>query len=150
MVNKRKRKNSFNTRAENTREERKGSSFADLITFSFKDLDQTQPKYKPQTLSLWAKDNFLEPLLIHLKELSKIKLRDSIREQRIKIYGDFPEKSKTDFTKPIYIKDDLQWGVITSVGGQKGRLAGYLIESTFYVVFLDKEHKFFKSNKKHT
>lgn len=40
--------------------------------------------------------------------------------------------------------------VITSIGGQKGRVAGYMKENTFYIVFLDKNHQFWITEKKHT
>ena len=45
---------------------------------------------------------------------------------------------------------EVAWGTIQRIGGQKPRLAGYVIGSVFYPVFLDKDHLFFPSKKKHT
>jgi hypothetical protein len=36
------------------------------------------------------------------------------------------------------------------IKGQKGRVAGHIIENVFYLVFLDKEHRFFITEKKNT
>ena len=58
------------------------------------------------------------------------------------IYRDFPERS--DFKIPQYFEGDVNWAVIKDIGGQKARVAGYVHENVFYIVFLDKEHKFFK------
>jgi hypothetical protein len=146
--NNRNRKCSFGKRKENTREERKGSSISQLLTFSFKDLDETQPKGEEQTIALWAKEGYLEDLVNTLKELSKLTVDEAKKSQKIKIYGDFPSKSK--FTHPAHVEANVAWGVITSIGGQKGRVAGYMKENTFYIVFLDKNHQFWITEKKHT
>ena len=135
-------------RAENTREERKGHKTRDLLTFSFKDLDESQPKKQPQSIDSWNKENLLRPFLERLHALSKL-TRDEAREQKqIKIYGDFPLES--DFHRPKHVDLNVAWSVIKAVGGQKGTVAGYVVETTFYVVFLDKEHRFWITKKKHT
>ena len=36
------------------------------------------------------------------------------------------------------------------VKGQKGRVAGHIIDNIFYVVFLDREHRFYITEKRHT
>jgi len=140
-------KKSF-SRNENTREERKISSIRELLTFSFKDLDETQPSKSPETIKLWAEDKILECLLERLRDLSKLTRSEAEKQQQIKIYTNFPPK--TDFFHPKHIDKHVAWGVIKAVGGQKGTVAGYIIESTFYVVFFDKHHRFWITEKKHT
>ena len=66
----------------------------------------------------------------------------------LKVYGEFPANSQ--FKIPKHIIGEVEWGTIQRIGGQKPRLAGYIIGSVFYPVFLDKDHLFFVSKKKHT
>lgn len=44
----------------------------------------------------------------------------------------------------------LNWAVIMDIKGQKGRVAGHIIDNIFYVVFLDREHRFYITEKRHT
>lgn len=146
-MGKRDRKGNF-TRPINTREELKVVASRELLTFSFKDLDETQPKDEPQTLVLWEKDSLLRSFLTRLKDLSQLTRAEAEKQQQIKVYGDFPPN--TDFICPKYVSQDVAWAVIKTVGGQRGVVAGYIVESTFYIVFLDKNHRFWISEKKHT
>lgn len=150
MARDRSRKRNFKQRPESVREERKVSSIRKLLTFSFKDIDETQPSNAPQSIKSWNDEGLLKPFLERLRDLSKLTRDEACKQQKIKIYGDFPAKAKTDFFHPRHVDEHVAWGVINSVGGQKGRIAGYIVESTFYVVFLDKEHRFFISEKKNT
>ena len=54
------------SRKVNTREERKVVEHRELLTFSFKDLDQTQPKGKCETLALWQEKELLPTLIRRL------------------------------------------------------------------------------------
>jgi len=121
------------TRNENSREERKSIEIRDFITFSFKDFDDTQPKENPENLDIWEREGLLQPLLIRLKELSQLTRDEAVKQKQIKIYGDFPPK--TEFIHPQHVNNNVTWAVIKTVGGQKGVVAGYIIESTFYIVF---------------
>lgn len=75
-------------------------------------------------------------------------------------YGRFPDSSKTEFSLPAYIPAEAQWGRFRL--GNKERLIGFTLpaemhntvqastgelfdKNTFYVVFLDKDHKFYKT-----
>lgn len=77
-------------------------------------------------------------------------------------YGEFPKK-KSDFTHPSHVPHDVMWSRFRIEA--KFRLIGFLIPSelhekkdeqtgyiydrnTFYVVFLDKNHLFYKTEKK--
>jgi hypothetical protein len=140
---------SLRARKEGTREERKVTEVRELLTFSFKNLVQNQPKNKPETVELWQNLNLVTILVNRLKDLSKLTRNEACIQQQIKIYGDFPPKIKTDFILPDYFDKHLTWGVIEGLGGLP-RVAGYMSENTFYIVFLDSNHKFWKSEKKHT
>ena len=142
-------RNSARSRKENTREERKVVEVRELLTFSFRDLDQTQPKKKPETVELWQELRLYPALLTRLKELSTLTRDEACTQQQIKIYGEFPPKGKTDFVAPGYIDKHVAWGVIEGLGGVP-RVAGYMSGNTFFIVFLDSDHKFWKSDKKRT
>tara|TARA_R110002124_G_scaffold76788_1_gene205832 strand:+ start:40683 stop:41129 length:447 start_codon:yes stop_codon:yes gene_type:complete len=142
-------RNKVRTRKENTREERKVIASRELLTFSFRYLDQTQPKTKPETIELWQELELFPTLITRLKDLSSLTRDEACNQQQIKIYGDFPSKDKTDFVAPNYIDKHVAWGVIEGLGGVP-RVAGYMSGNTFFIVFLDSNHKFWKSDKKRT
>ncbi len=99
-----------------------------------------------------------------LKEFSKESL-EYWRTQRVgksgtvfAVYGGFP--SKSDFTKPRHIPHQADWGrfrldwasrlcgfsVPKNFDGKPHKATGKLwCSNTFYVVFLDENHKFYKS-----
>jgi hypothetical protein len=147
-VNRDRSKGGIPKRVENTREERKSLKLGELMTFSFKDFDETQPAKDPQTLEKWQKESLLKPLFLRLIDISKLSRDEAVKQAQIKVYGDFPPK--TDFTHPKHVDQHVSWGVIKSIGGQKGTVAGYIIENTFYIVFLDQNHRFWISEKKNT
>lgn len=81
----------------------------------------------------------------------------------LEIYEDFPIRARTDFTQPKYIPHEAHWGRFRIKA--KVRLVGFVIphsfhnnehtktgmrwdKNTFYVVFLDKDHKFYKTEPK--
>ena len=107
-------------------------------------------------------DYFTEP---QLKELvDKIKsftiksLRQWENDGTLIIYGEFP--IKTNFKHPSFVPQAVQWGRFRLQGAL--RLCGFVVPAliarehedldtnTFYVVFLDPEHNFFISKKRHT
>ena len=76
----------------------------------------------------------------------------------LEIYGRFPIRS--DFSLPTHIPHDVEWGRFR-LGGSE-RLIGFILPSsfsdrehsthkkrfdcnTFYIVFLDKDHRFYKT-----
>lgn len=145
----RSRRQPSHSRKVATREEKKTILIRELLTFSFKDLDQTQPKGACETIDLWHSLSLLSPLKNRLVELSKLTRDEAVTQQQIKVYGDFPPDKKTDFKHPSHVDKHVAWAVIEGIGGRP-RVAGYIIESTFYVVFLDSAHKFWKSELKNT
>lgn len=73
----------------------------------------------------------------------------------LSVYGDFPVN--TDFKYPLHVpKEGLQWARFRLA--QKVRIIGFFVTEetakayslstdTFYLVFLDREHRFYKMEK---
>lgn len=102
-----------------------------------------------QSLEDWAKGDskLLLGLLQKMSHISKQTAADARQDPTLTIYGEFPAPDKTDFKCPPSLKEQQNWGVIRNIGGQKARAAGFFRDNVFHVVFLDKEHKFWKSEK---
>ena len=118
------------------------------VLFSFKhlvDMDDVG-----QSLTAWAgKDcKLLLGLLQKTAHISKQTILEAKQDSTLTVYGDFPGSGSTDFTCPTHLQHEKNWGVIRNIGGQKSRVAGFLKDNVFYAVFLDKDHKFWKSNKR--
>ena len=113
-----------------------------LIVFSLKDFDINQG----QSFEDWEKDEILSNLMTRLREISSFTVTEAQQKRILTIYGDFPTKS--DFAHPKHIPVGVKWAVISIQG--KERIAGYIEDNVFYIVFLDKDHKFWITEKKHT
>jgi hypothetical protein len=68
-------------------------------------------------------------------------LLEQVDGDKFTIYGDFPPKERTRFTPPTFVPEDANWARIHVTG--PAVVVGHIIENTFYVVFLDKTHKFY-------
>jgi len=68
-------------------------------------------------------------------------LRSQIDGDKFSIYNDFPPKEKTMFTFPKNVPEDAHWARIHITG--PAVIIGHIVNDTFYVVFLDKTHKFY-------
>lgn len=143
--NKFKARLGLDERPQNTRSEKKVKGEIPLLVFSFKDFDSNQCP-PGQTFKEWEKGELLAPLMTKLVELSNKNRVIASIEGCLSTYDTFLEDS--DFKKPKYIEGDVQWATIKDVGGQLHRVAGYIVDNVFYVVFLDKEHKFYKMKNK--
>jgi hypothetical protein len=108
----------------------------------------------------WGVDGLSE-LLEKLTEFSKESLEYWKQQGRLVVYCGFPKK--TDFLHPKHVPHDVHWGRFRIE--QAVRLAGFVLPgqfrdkvhqktgvrfdcNTFYVVFLDQEHKFYKTEKR--
>ena len=134
-------------RSRNTRDEKKVKEDLPKIVFSFKDFDIKQIP-PGQSYDSWQMDQILAYMLQKFGHICSLNIVEAQLQRVLKIYGNFP--SKTDFKLPQHIVDNVNWAVIMDIKGQKGRVAGHLIENIFYVVFLDSEHRFYITEKKHT
>lgn len=130
-----------------------------LSTFNFSYFDNSQEA--GQDFKDWSEEQLVK-LLNKLKEYSKKSLEEWKRtkvgsgKHRYNIleeYGDFPKR--TDFEHPKHIPHQVSWARFRLE--QSVRLIGFLIpeeytnvpynldRKTFYVVFLDKDHRFYKT-----
>ncbi len=113
-----------------------------LIVFSLKDFDINQG----QSFEDWEKDKILSNLMTRLREISSFTATEAQQKRILTIYGDFPVK--TGFKQPKHIPDGVNWAVISIKG--KERIAGYIEDNVFYIVFLDKNHRFWITEKKYS
>jgi hypothetical protein len=110
---------------------------------SFRHLDKSQG----QTFENWQEEKILASALHTLCGYCSRPLVEQ-QGKKFTVYGDFPPKNKTDFYHPKHVPTDAKWARIHVNGLQI--IAGHVFKNTFYVVFLDKEHKFYKSELKNT
>lgn len=134
----------FDSRKENVRSERTVSEDMPKLCLNFKDFDWNQCP-PGQTFEQWEEEKRLSVLMKKFVDVCAYNRTEAMQMKLLKVYGAFPENSA--FSKPDYIEGEVQWGTIQRIGGQKPRLAGYIIDSVFYPVFLDRDHKFYPSNK---
>ncbi len=127
-----------------TRDERVSATDPKKIVFSLKYFINNQPKKDMQTYSSWEDENRLSKLLEKLQSICDCTLMKAIQEGHIKRYDSFPPSNKTDFKCPPQFKD-RQWYVVNKISGQKARVAGVMVQNVFYIIFFDKEHRFWIS-----
>lgn len=132
-------------RVQDKRNEKKVKDLPALMLFSFKDYDSIQCP-PGQTFKEWEKDGLLSSFMVKLVDLSQKSRMEAAQQDMITNYGAFPNQS--DFKVPKHIDGEVSWAVIKDIGGQKHRVAGYIVDNVFYIVFLDKEHKFYKMKNK--
>jgi len=154
MTKKNIRKDQFLGKLPQSQIEDDVDKFKNKLNFNFGFFDNTQKA--GQDFKDWDHKQ-LYKLLDKLKEYCKYDLeywkRAHIGNKEgtvLTIYNSFPAKS--DFTIPKNIPLDVEWGRFRLEGAV--RLAGFIINSatcrncelqpnTFYVVFLDKDHRFY-------
>jgi hypothetical protein len=115
-----------------------------LIVFSYKDFDRSQG----QSFKEWETDELLATLTEKLLAISGLTVAQVIHQKIIKVYSkvDFPPNS--DFTHPKHVPEDIKWCSMHIQG--KECVIGYFEDNIFQIVFLDKEHQFWKTKKKNT
>ena len=124
--------------------EKSGKPSAPPLLISLKDFDITQG----QTFQEWQEYGILAQFVEYLRNLCKKTREEARTDELLKFYDEFPPHSK--FSKPKHIVGEVKWAVLMHIGGQKARVVGHVIDSTFYIVFLDKDHKFYPTEKKNT
>lgn len=125
--------------------------------FNFSYMDFSQSAGQKFNDSAWN----LVKLLDRVHYFSKEPLKYWKSQYTFVVYGDFPAKSH--FTHPRHVPHQVEWARFRLAS--KIRLAGFIIPAendgefhketgyrfdcnTFYVVFLDKDHKFYPVEKK--
>ena len=134
------------------------SNIADVkgkISFSFKYFDASQEA--GQDFKDWTdeqKNQLLNKLRDYSREDKKYWLNQRIGGGGLKIleiYGNFPRNS--DFTCPYHVPENVKWARFRMEGAV--RLVGFFVDENeaakfclstdiFYIVFLDKNHCFYK------
>jgi len=105
---------------------------------SFEHLDTSQ-KYG-SSFRDWQKVGLLSTMMETLRGYCCSPLLEQKDGQKFAIYGDFPSDSSL-FEEPRHTPPDALWARIHI--NNKSIVAGHIVRSTFYVVFLDKTHKFY-------
>ena len=112
----------------------------EYISFSFKDLDINQSiKFEDINESLKTK------IFDKLYEYSKLKIPECF-SSKFKEYDSFPKNS--NFKHPKHIPEDAIWCSMHIQS--KECLIFHRVKTVFHLVFIDLEHEFYITNKKHT
>ncbi|WP_374664970.1 hypothetical protein [Acinetobacter sp.] len=116
-----------------------------LVVISFSYFIDQDTEYC-QSLKTWETLNLLSLMNIAFIQLCK---ESSVNPQRITKYGHYPEREKTKFPVcPKNLSSSANWSSLRLQGSV--RVIGIMDNNIFYVVFLDKDHLFYLSPKKHT
>lgn len=116
----------------------------DFLLLSLRHLDKTQG----DVWESWEEKKILSRALHSLAGYCASSLRSQANTKKFTIYGQFPPKNKTAFNHPNHVPEDAEWARIHIIGKQC--LIGHVVSNTFYLVFLDGEHKFWISELKNT
>ncbi|MCF7808028.1 MAG: hypothetical protein K9N38_05855 [Candidatus Marinimicrobia bacterium] len=115
-----------------------------LVVFSLRYFDVSQG----QRFSEWEAEQLLALALERLRQVSNLTMGQAISDGIIKVYGNFPPSKKTEFTPPRYIPEGAKWASCHIQGEEV--IAGVVEDNIFHIVFLDKNHEFWKSKLKNT
>ena len=110
---------------------------------SFQDLDTTQ-KFGSAFLD-WQKVGLLSHAMETLRGFCCSPLRQQIDGDKFTIYDSFPPEDRTMYDYPKNVPEDAHWARIHVNG--PAVMVGHIVNDTFYVVFLDKTHKFWLTEK---
>lgn len=105
---------------------------------SFQYFDSTQ-KYG-SSFKDWQNCGLLSYALETLQGMCCSTLKSQLGTEKFTCYNSFPPKDKTLFVFPNNVPEDACWARIHVNG--KSVIIGHIVSDTFYVVFLDKTHKF--------
>lgn len=133
-------------RNENTKDlQENNKDSKELILISYQFFVDQDTEYC-QSFSTWEKEGLLAQMNSTFIQLCK---ETTANPQRIKKYGSYPEKSKTGFPEcPQNLSKSANWSSLRLSG--KVRVIGIMDRNIFYVVYLDMNHLFYLSVKKHT
>jgi hypothetical protein len=93
----------------------------------------------------WQKIGLLSQLLDVFQGYCSSPLLSQVDGNKFTIYGGFPPKKQTLFEHPTFVPEDAEWARIHITG--PAVVVGHIVSDTFYVVFLDKTHKFWLTKK---
>ncbi|MDR0971127.1 MAG: hypothetical protein LBM25_01920 [Bacteroidales bacterium] len=115
-----------------------------FIVLSFIDYDRNQG----QSFEEWEEEKLLALAINKLRAVCQLTKIEATHQQIIKEYpkGIFPPN--TEFYHPKHIPEDISWCSMHIQG--KECVIGYFKDNIFNIVFLDKNHKFWITEKKNT
>ena len=131
------------SRNENTRTENTKNTGDRYISFSFRyfiDIDDIG-----QSIQTWHQEGLLLAFYEKLQHISTTGITTLMQNGVITNYRRFPEDS--GFKIPQGLDASWDWSVIKDIGGQKVRVAGFLENNIFHIVYLDKDHQFWPSKR---
>ncbi|MCH4897047.1 hypothetical protein E0494_10095 [Marinilabiliaceae bacterium JC040] len=119
------------------------------LTYSYSKHIDGERGVNGQTFEEWEKLGLLAKLTTQMKYIGQLTEFEAKQQNLIKIYTKvgFPPNSK--FKEPKHVKPN-NWAVMHITPSSKEVVAGYIENSVFYIVFLDKDHLFWPSSLKHT
>ncbi|GHN02558.1 hypothetical protein WSM22_40470 [Cytophagales bacterium WSM2-2] len=99
-----------------------------------------------QSVEQWQELGLLDDLFIRMKFVGQHSVQEALHKQYIKQYTkvDFPPNS--EFKVPLHIQG-VTWAVMHLTDKSKEVVAGYVDDHVFHIVFLDKDHKFWPTQK---
>lgn len=89
----------------------------------------------------WQKAGLLSRAMETLQGYCCRPLLEQVDGDKFAIYDSFPPPEKTKFDYPKSVPPDAHWARIHVTGAAV--IVGHVVADTFYVVFLDKTHKFY-------
>lgn len=107
------------------------------ITFSWIKLDVNQG----QSIEEWEKEGLLSEFCHMMRQIGQYNSTQVFANQMIKQYTKVGFPPDSEFEEPKHVSPTY-WAVIHIKPKSKEVVVGYVQEEIFYIVFLDKEHKF--------
>lgn len=114
------------------------SDLSGNMLFSFQYFDSSQ-KFA-SSFKDWQSVGLLSKAIETITGYCAKPLLSQVDGDKFAIYGEFPPKERTGFEFPKHVPEDAEWARIHITG--TAVLAGHVVGNIFYVVFLDKTHKF--------
>ncbi len=111
----------------------------DFFLISFRHIDREQS----EDFTTWEQRGILSKMMDTLTGYCHAKLESQF-SKKFTCYGAFPPPEKAGYKCPTYIPEDAKWARIHVNGTQI--VAGHIVRNVFYVVFLDPDHKFYKTD----
>lgn len=121
----------------------KANTHFENFKVSFQYVDSSQ-KYASSYRD-WQKEGLLSKMLELLQGYCCRPLLEQIDGDKFSKYQGFPPKDKTLFEFPLHVPEDADWARIHITG--PAVIIGHIVRDTFYVIFLDKTHKFWLTKK---